>query len=696
MKKIHVVWCALVMVLISLPLSGALLKNVPVTVTQPNGEALRLFASGDEFYNWLHDAKGYTIIQDPETGYYEYALIENGVLRPSGFSVSSIGSANDKVVLYLGISPGLKTAWEKRKKPAEMMPAGGADNSHIVAAPRTGTLNNLVIFIRFSGESEFTDATSAYEAMFNTAGANSMQSYFKEVSYNALTINTTFYPTATGTVLSYQDSQARGYYQPYNASTNPNGYTDAQRAEREHALLRNAVNSVASSVPTSLNLDGDGDGNVDNVCFVVYGGPTAWNTLLWPHAWSLYSYTVNINGKRVYTYNFQLQTSLLSSNSPDPLFQDSPQAAAVGTLCHEMFHALGAPDLYHYSFDGLTPAGKWDLMETSGNPPVHMLTFMKYRYGGWIGQPPLISSSGVYTLNPVTSSTNNCYRIASPNSANQFFVVEYRKKTGTFENSIPGSGLVVSRYDTRYNGNANGPPDELYVYRPGGTRTVNGTPDNANFGAHVGRTAISDTTNPSSFLQDGSAGGLNISNISAGNGTISFAVTLTGQYHLTIAATTGGTTNPAPGDYFHANGSTVQVTAIPSTYYEFVNWSGSATGTANPVSITMTQDRSVTANFRRLVYPPINSSGEKVLNRSLSQSQYINIITFAANPNNVDIQRYRIVQIETGGVTTEIASLDANTFVYWHRGVDKSKTYFYYIIAVNSEGRESPAAYLVI
>ena len=60
-------------------------------------------------------------------------------------------------------------------------------------------------------------------------------------------------------------------------------------------------------------------------------------------------------------------------------------------------------------------------------------------------------------------------------------MVEYRKKTGTFETNIPGSGLIVYRIDTRENGNAEGPPDDVYVYRPGGTLTNNGTPNNAFF-----------------------------------------------------------------------------------------------------------------------------------------------------------------------------------------------------------------------
>ncbi|MDR0368111.1 MAG: hypothetical protein LBH82_03095, partial [Bacteroidales bacterium] len=47
---------------------GAYLKNVPQTLTQPDGSIIHCFATGDEFHNWLHDSLGYTIIQDATTG----------------------------------------------------------------------------------------------------------------------------------------------------------------------------------------------------------------------------------------------------------------------------------------------------------------------------------------------------------------------------------------------------------------------------------------------------------------------------------------------------------------------------------------------------------------------------------------------------------------------------------------------------
>jgi len=45
-------------------LQAAWLQNEPMVVSQPNGTEIHCFATGDEFYNWLHDADNYTIIQE--------------------------------------------------------------------------------------------------------------------------------------------------------------------------------------------------------------------------------------------------------------------------------------------------------------------------------------------------------------------------------------------------------------------------------------------------------------------------------------------------------------------------------------------------------------------------------------------------------------------------------------------------------
>jgi M6 family metalloprotease-like protein len=472
---------------------------------QPDGTFLECFASGDEYYNWLHDQQGYTIIQNPVTGYYVYALPGKGMLTPS-----SLLPGRDSPAL-LGVEPWLAIPAAEERRVAWTAALPGPP----VNAPTLGSFTNIAIFIRFSDETEFTDTYSKYSLMFNdpSAGTSSLYNYYREVSYGAVSITTNLYPVPGGgtTVISYQDSHPRGYYQPYNATSNPIGYQGgddgAERTTREHALLKAAVDSIGPFIPGSVNLDSDNDARVDNVVFIVRGSPTGWSSLLWPHQWALYSVTATINGKRVYAYNLQLESSI-----------------NVGVCCHEMGHSLGMPDLYHYDSTPVTPIGSWDIMATSTSTPMHMGAYLKYKYGKWIASLPALTVPGTYSIKPVTSPTGNLYKVPSPYSASEYFVLEYRKKIGIFERSLPGEGLLVYRINSTRSGNAQGPPDELYIYRPGGTTTVNGTLSSAPFSSDVGRTGINDETNPSTFLTSGAPGGLAVSGVGARGDSITFVL----------------------------------------------------------------------------------------------------------------------------------------------------------------------------
>lgn len=509
--------------LISLPrqAEAAYVRDHPITLVQPDGETISCFVTGDEFRRRVHDSRGYTIVQNPVTGLYVYAALSDNKVVPSDYRVGWFDPET------LGIPKGLAVPAPSAEEMRQARPKGSPVSSlEITPAPRTGSLNNIVIFIRFSGETEFGDATSLYGDMFNsgTAGASSMYNYFREASYTQLAISTTFYPLPPGAaVVSYEDSQPRGYYQPYNAVTNPIGYqNNSQLTSREHTLLKNAVDATSYQVPAGLDIDGDDDGLVDNVCFIIRGDADGWGDLLWPHMWSLYSVSAYINGKRVYTYNFQLQTFLAGRG--------------VGVLCHEMFHSLGSPDLYRYYDQTIEPVGPWDIMAYDADPPQHMGVYMKLKYGTWVASIPTITTAGTYTLQPLTSPTNNGFRINSSKSTTEYYVVEYRKWIGTFETSVPGEGLLVYRINTTASGNASGPPDEVYIYRPNGTLTQNGNMYSAHYSQAAGRTAINDSTNPSGFLSDGSKGGLNISGIGEAGGTISFTVSFGPRLTVTSPA----------------------------------------------------------------------------------------------------------------------------------------------------------------
>ena len=480
-------------------------ESMPITLAQPDGTEFNAYLSGDEYYQRLHDINNFTIIQSETDGFYYYATKNNDKIVSSNYKVDTIDPSTLTIDKKIGIS---KEEYLKIREEYWQ-------DVETRDAPSIGTINNLNVFIRFADENEFNSPRSYHDAFFNDLDGPSMYHYFKEVSYELLDVHTHHYPQCDlSTNLSYQDQYDRNYYKPYNEVTNPEGYQNNNQARiREHTLLKNAIEFIENEVSTDLDIDSNDDGYVDNVTFLVSGSPTNWADLLWPHRWALYSFDVFIHGSRVYDYNLNL---------------DQGGYFTVGTLCHEFFHSLGGPDLYHYYDTGAPVAvGGWDVMDASGDIPQYMGAYMKYKYTDWITSLPVVEYGGIYNLNPLTSSENNIYRINSPLSNNEFFVIEYRVKEGIYDINTPGNqeGILIYRINSNYNGNANGPPDEVYLHRPGGTLTSSGSFGAAIFNEFTGRTEFNDMSDPSSFLSDGSPGGVNISVIGNPGETMQFQIT---------------------------------------------------------------------------------------------------------------------------------------------------------------------------
>ena len=384
----------------------------------------------------------------------------------------------------------------------------------VVMAQSAAELTNLVLFVRFADDAEIDHSFASIDTMFNgkTPGYLSVYNFYDVMTYGRIHYNTVYTNNVqNGVIISYQDSYPRGYFEPYSPS-NPIGYTEPNPfmgvSMREAELLGRIVSYVDSVglVDATVDLDGNDDGMVDNVSFVVKGGTGAWASILWPHMeffpYDSLDYEPRINGLKLNTFNFE--------------FEGSVSYFTPHVFRHEMGHSLSLPDLYHYiNYQDVTPAGDWDMMcSNTGNN--HTAAIFKNKILHVSDDPIEITESGDYTLLSVGSSpSRNCYYIKSHIDPTQWYVLEYRSRNDLFDESIPGSGLIVARWnDTvplNYEGlYTNGFFDfynrahQYWIFRPGSSSDIeNGLIDRAHFSQLVGRTSFGPTTDPHPYLTDG-------------------------------------------------------------------------------------------------------------------------------------------------------------------------------------------------
>ena len=72
------------------------------------------------------------------------------------------------------------------------------------------------------------------------------------------------------------------------------------------------------------------------------------------------------------------------------------------------------------------------------------------------------------------------------------------------------------------------------------------------------------------------------------------------KFTLAVAASEGGSVNTSGG--IHNENTNVSVTASPADGFTFTGWTGDATGSTNPLTISMNGDKNITATFSRSQY----------------------------------------------------------------------------------------------
>ena len=109
-----------------------------------------------------------------------------------------------------------------------------------------------------------------------------------------------------------------------------------------------------------------------------------------------------------------------------------------------------------------------------------------------------------------------------------------------------------------------------------------------------------------------------------------FSVLSGNQVNLYTTIVGGGTLSVSPLKNFYTSGEMVTVTAIASPGRVFASWSGDASGTQNPLSVTMTASKTITANF-------VNAVQGVTINVPIGGTEYAAPATVTIEAGVVDI-----------------------------------------------------------
>ena len=434
----------------------------PVDITQPDGTSLTIRLHGDEYFNYATTEDGYMVVKDPR-GFYVYAqVLKNGQIEPteriarntterSAVDAGFLGSldARSEIERYYNAAT-ISPKQMQRAAPGQEM------QSQPQRTPKTGAPKFLVLLVEFS-DRQFTNRTTA-----NTRFSNLLN----EQGYSD--------NGSTGSVKDYYIANSYGQFTPNYVVVGPVTLPNTAQyyCDNDGALVPQMVIDACNAADPTVNFaeyDNDGDNRVDNVlCFVAgwdraQGADNATN--VWSHRWSVYP-TAEYQGGN---YSGSVASTYFDSKRVFDYFVTSELRGAsgtnmsnIGTFVHEFAHILGLPDYYHTQTSSKTTLQYWSAMDqgnycnTSRTPPL----FSAYDrfFLGWL--TPEQYASGQRTLYPLSQSgtaaqAGQAYLIAASShnmnggspSPSEFFVVEYREKTGwdayLGNNSTSGSGGML-------------------------------------------------------------------------------------------------------------------------------------------------------------------------------------------------------------------------------------------------------------
>ncbi|MGP1385935.1 MAG: M6 family metalloprotease domain-containing protein [Thainema sp.] len=407
------------------------------TFTQPDGTQFQAKGWGDQHYAIFETLDGFTIVQDPETGFYCYARanedaselestgVKVGLVEPSNLALSPHTRLNPSVAKERALQAAgqmeLKRRCEERREQAKQRLRQSLRATGPLAAPPgrqiQGQYVGLCLLIQFPdvpgtiSQQEVSDFCNkpGYSGYGNKG---SVYDYFYDNSEGKLEY--------TNLVTTYYTAkQPRAYY------TNE----AIEQGTRARELIKEGLAELKRQGFDFSTLSVDDQGYIYAVN-VFYAGPRVnnWAQGLWPHAWSLAQPYELAPGKQAFDYQITNMGSELS----------------LGTFCHENGHMLcDYPDLYDYG-DQSSGVGHYCLMGYGGSDkknPVQIGAYLKYK-SGWANPLTLIQQN----VQEATIAAGKNDFFLYPKHQAEYFIIENRQKAGR-DAALPSKGLAIWHVD---------------------------------------------------------------------------------------------------------------------------------------------------------------------------------------------------------------------------------------------------------
>ncbi len=492
------------------------------TFTQPNGTKFEVRGWGDQHYAVFETLDGYSVLQNPSTGYYEIAqLSEDGTMLEA-----APGPEGNLEGGLVGNQPGLRITREaarasgragafrmggrrcdqRRQQRKNLARAARTLGGPAMAPPQRETVGDFIglcLLIDFSDEPA-------------TISRGEVDRFCNEQGYTGFGNN--------GSVADYfhDNSLGRCRYTNivadyYRAQHPKSHYTDPsiQQGIRARQLIVEALTHLKANNFdfTPLTVDDKGFVYAMNI---YYAGEVVnnWGKGLWPHAWHLGTRFQLAPGKAAFDYQFT----------------DMSHQLTLGTFCHENGHMLcDYPDLYDYGSES-SGVGAYCLMCAGGNinekSPTHISAYLK-RLSGWANSVTQIQHNQQIAL----PAGNNDFAMFSKNSG-EYFIVENRMKHGR-DGSLRDEGLAIWHIDEDGdNSNEQMSPSmhyELSLEQADGNFRLETTKghygDSTDLYGQVSK-LFSNSTTPNSKWWDGTASNLEILEITEPGATVNFKTRL--------------------------------------------------------------------------------------------------------------------------------------------------------------------------